>query len=339
MPVRIGFVGVGGIAREHLKNLAEISNAQIAAVCDTVAATAEEVGSIYGCPAYTSHEEMLAHEHLDAVYICTPPFARGPAEIAVAKQGIALFLEKPVALDLATAREIQATIERENVLASVGYVYRYLETVDRARDVLAGRQIGMVLGHYLTSTPRSPWWRVKAKSGGQLVEQTTHIVDTARYVAGEVRTVSAASGRRLVHDLEGMDIDDVSSLLLTFENGAIGQISSTCGSIPGYGVAGLTVFAENVVVEILGTTGVRIRRPGRVEEVQLSGFSIFRSEDEAFVRAVETGDRSLVRSTFGDAVRTLEVTLAADESVAQGSIIHLSHVQHGQGPEPIERRV
>ncbi len=324
MPVRIGFVGVGGIAREHLKNLAEIPNAQIAAVCDTVAATAEEVGRSYGCPAYSSHEEMLSHERLDAVYVCTPPFARGPAEIAVAKRGIALFVEKPVALDLSTAREIQATIEREKVLASVGYVYRYLETVDRARDALAGRQIGIVLGQYLTSTPRSPWWRVKAKSGGQLVEQTTHIVDTARYLAGEVRTIVAASGRRLVHDLEGMDIDDVASVLLTFESGAIGQIASTCGSIPGYGAAGLTVFAENVVVEILGTSGVRIRRPGRVEEIQVSGSSIFRSEDEAFVRAVETGDHSLVRSTFADAVRTLAVTLAADESVARGSIIHLS---------------
>lgn len=324
MPVRIGFVGVGGIAREHLKNLAEISNAQIAAVCDTVAATAQEVGAQYGCPAYSSHDEMLSRERLDAVYICTPPFARGPAEIAVAKRGIAMFVEKPVALDLATAREIQAAIERENVLASVGYVYRYLETVDRAREALDGRQIGMVLGHYLTSTPRSPWWRVKAKSGGQLVEQTTHIVDTARYLAGDVSTVTAATGRRLVHHLDGMDIDDVTAVLLTFESGAIGQISSTCGSIPGYGTAGLTVFAEDVVVEILGTTGLRVRRPGRVEEVQKSGFSIFRNEDETFVRAVEAGDRSLVRSTFADAVQTLAVTLAADESVATQSIIHLS---------------
>lgn len=324
MTVRIGFVGVGGVAREHLKNLVEIAGARIAAVCDTVPATAQDVGTAYGCPSYTNHETMLEREALDAVYVCVPPFARGPAEIAIARRGIALFLEKPVALDLATAHEIQAAIEREHVLASVGYVYRYLETVERAREALEGRTIGMVLGHYLTSTPRSPWWRVKAKSGGQLVEQSTHIVDAARYVAGDVATVAAAAGRRLVHDLDGMDVDDVSTLLLTFQNGAIGQISSTCGSIPGYGTAGLSVFAEGVVVEILGTTGVRIRRPGRVEEIQKSGFSIFRAEDEAFVRAVETNDRSLVRSTFADAVKTLAVTLAADESVAKRAIVELS---------------
>jgi myo-inositol 2-dehydrogenase/D-chiro-inositol 1-dehydrogenase len=324
MPVRIGFVGAGGIAREHLKNLAEMPNAQIAAVCDTVAAAAQDVASLYHCQAYSSHEDMLSQEQLDAVYICVPPFTRGPAEIAAARRGVAMFVEKPVALDLETAREIQAAIERAGVLVNVGYVYRYLETVERAREALDGRPIGMVLGHYLTSTPKSPWWRVKAKSGGQLVEQTTHIVDTARYFAGDVATVAAAAGRRLVRDLEGMDIDDVTSVLLTFESGAIGQIASTCGSIPGYGTAGLTIIAEKVVVEILGTTGLRIRRPGRVEEIQKSNFSIFRAEDDAFVRAVETGDRSLVRSTFADAVKTLAVTLAVDESVAKGSIVHLT---------------
>ena len=324
MAVRIGFVGVGGIAREHLKNLAELPNAKITAVCDTVASTAQEVGSAHQCPAYSSHEEMFSRESLDAVYVCIPPFARGPAEIAAARHGLALFVEKPVALDLATAREIQTAVERQNVLVNVGYVYRYLETVQRARAALAGRTIGMVLGHYLTSAPKSPWWRVKAKSGGQLVEQSTHIVDAARYFAGDVATVSAAAGHRLVRHLEGMDIDDVSSVLLTFESGAIGQIASTCGSVPSYGTAGLTIFAEGLVVEILGTTGVRIRWPGRLEELQRSNFSIFRAEDEAFVRAVETGDRSLVRSTFADAVKTLAVTLAADESVASGSMVHIS---------------
>lgn len=324
MPVRIGFVGAGGIAREHLKNLAEIPDARICAVCDTLASVAQEVASQYQCAAYTSYDEMYAREELDAVYVCVPPFARGPAEIAAARRGLAMFLEKPVALDLATAREIQAAIERQNVLASVGYVYRYLETMDLARQALADRTIGLVLGHFLTTTPRSPWWRVRAKSGGQLVEQSTHIVDAARYLTGEVRSVAAAAGRRLVQDVEGMDIDDVSTVLLTFENGAIGQIASTCGSVPGYSTAGLTVFADGVVVEILGTTGVRIRRPGRVEELQKSNFSIFRAEDEAFVKAVLTRDRSLIRSTFADAVKTLAVTLAADESASAGAFIRLS---------------
>lgn len=323
MTVQIGFVGAGRIAREHLKNLAELPNVRIAGVADPDSATAGEVGSLYHCPAYPGHAELLERESLDAVFVCAPPFARGPAEIAIARRGLPMFIEKPVALDLATAREIQTAIEGQGILASVGYVYRHLATVERAREALSGKAIGLIVGHYFTSPPPQSWWRSRAKSGGQLVEQSTHIVDLARYLGGEVRTVAALAGRRLVHDVDDMDLDDVSAIQLTFEGGAIGQIASTCGSVPGYFSAGLTVFAEETAVEVLGTAGVRIRQEGRVEEVHRSRFSIFQEEDEAFVRAIETGDRSLVRSTFGDAVKTLAVTLAADDAVATGSIVRM----------------
>src|SRR5690242_13322064 len=106
MPARIGFIGVGGNAREHLKNLRAIPDATIAAVCDVVPDVARQVGETYACPSYSDHRAMLEEEKLDAVYVCTPPFARGAPEIDAANRGLHLFLEKPIALDMATAGRI-----------------------------------------------------------------------------------------------------------------------------------------------------------------------------------------------------------------------------------------
>ena len=88
MPARIGFIGVGGNAREHLKNLSQIPDAQIAAICDVVEDVAREVGGQYACPYYSDYRPMLDAERLDAVYVCTPPFARGAPEMAMADQRI-----------------------------------------------------------------------------------------------------------------------------------------------------------------------------------------------------------------------------------------------------------
>src|SRR5699024_11485380 len=56
---------------------------------------------------------------------------------------------------------------------------------------LKDKKIAMMRGYYLTKFVETPWYRDMAKSGGQLVEQSTHIVDMLRYFAGDVEKVSA----------------------------------------------------------------------------------------------------------------------------------------------------
>ena len=75
MTVKIGFVGTGGIANHHMRNLAEIPEAEMVAFCDIAEEKALGAATTYGGKAYTNYADMYAEEALDAVYICVPPFA------------------------------------------------------------------------------------------------------------------------------------------------------------------------------------------------------------------------------------------------------------------------
>jgi len=98
--VRIGFIGCGGIARLHMTNLANIPDAEMVAFCDVDAGRAQEVANQYSGRAYTSHREMLEKEELDGIIVAVPPFAHGDIEEALVEYDGAVFMEKPLLLDI-----------------------------------------------------------------------------------------------------------------------------------------------------------------------------------------------------------------------------------------------
>src|SRR5438094_391060 len=104
--VRVGFIGVGGVAQVHLRTLEAMENVRIAAVCDVSADAAQTAARRFeGCRAYEGHLAMMDGAELDAIYVCLPPGAHRGQEIDVARRGLALFVEKPVGLDASWVRE------------------------------------------------------------------------------------------------------------------------------------------------------------------------------------------------------------------------------------------
>ena len=136
-------------------------------------------------------------------------------------------------------------------MSCVGYNWRYLDITERARELLSTVQVALAFGYWIGNTPGSPWWRVKAKSGGQIVEQTTHVYDCARYLMGDIVSVYAAGNRGLMQDLPDYDVEDASTVSLTFDNGAVATILSSCVAEQGYGT-GLQVITRGMTVKIEG---------------------------------------------------------------------------------------
>ncbi|MCS6923248.1 MAG: Gfo/Idh/MocA family oxidoreductase, partial [Fimbriimonadales bacterium] len=172
MPIRIGFVGTGGIAQAHFDALSQIEEAQPIAFCDIEAERAERAAQRFNGRAYTNWRAMLDNETLDALYICVPPHGHDGAEEAAAERGIHLFIEKPVARTLEQAKRIEAAIKQAGVLSMVGYHFRYYGAIERAKERLQGLPVLMVKGAWDGGMPCVPWWRKHECSGGQLVEQT-----------------------------------------------------------------------------------------------------------------------------------------------------------------------
>ena len=320
--MNIGFIGCGGIARHHMGYLAKFPEVQLTAFCDIDESRARAAAADHRGRAYTDHRALLDREQLDAIYLCIPPFAHTDQAILAAQKGIALFLEKPVALNLEKAQEIREAIEKAAVVSSVGYVWRYPDTTQRAVSLFQQRPIGLVMVYWMGSIAGAPWWKQKDKSGGQLVEQVTHLVDLARYLAGDIRTVCAAFGDRLLKGkVPGLDIPDVQAGLLSFENGVIGAFANTCILSQSHTI-GVHVYAQDLVAEV-GFGNLRILDKGEVREYQGAN-DPYLAEHQAFLNAVRSGDRSGILSSYADAVKTLAVTLSANQSAATGKPVVIS---------------
>jgi len=323
--VNIGFVGCGGIAMAHVKRLSQIQEAKMVAFHDVVLQKAEDSAKSAGANAYSDLHEMLNKEKLDAVYVCVPPFAHG-FESEIAERGIHLFVEKPVALTMDLADKIQRAVSKAGVINSVGYMWRYLDTTALAKHILEENgPVGMAEGLYIDPYwfPPGHWWIDKEKSGGQVIEQSTHIFDLVRYLVGDVDRVYAEMDNRLLMDVEGFKTEDVSFVTLRFKNGAIGVVLSTCASRRTFTGTSLKIIAKNVVVEHGGHSGtLRIYWDREVRDVKPSVDS-YLEEDKVFVNAVAEGDESAIKSPYHDAVKTLEVTIAANEASKKNKVINI----------------
>jgi myo-inositol 2-dehydrogenase/D-chiro-inositol 1-dehydrogenase len=326
MTVRIGFLGTGIAASWHLENLVTMEGVEITGLCDTAPGKAAKAAGRYGGRPYTDYLSMLDAERLDALYICIPPFAHAEQEIPAAERGIHLLVEKPVALDLHQARRVAEAIARAGVISSSGYHWRYYNTVDRLRQVLAERQIGMVSGRWMGGIWPAPWWVDRALSGGQIVEQIGHFFDLLRYTVGEVQSVSGGlSHRGLIDDVEGYNLDDVSTINLRFENGVIGNVSATCMAQRGYCLQ-IDYLGRQLVLE-LSMSGLRIADGDSVcviaNQIGDDPSSNFTTLDRTFIDAVRRGEGAAIRSNYADALRTLELVLAVQQSIDTGETVVL----------------
>lgn len=318
--VRVAVVGVGGIAAEHLKNLQENDEAELVAVCDIVKASAEKAAQQYNVVPYTDFDAMLDSVEIDALYLCVPPFAHGDMEEKAAARGIHLFVEKPVGLDMETVEQKAKAIQKAGIIAGTGYCLRYLDTVAKAREYLQGKKIAMVRAHRFGSLVTVPWWREMAKSGGQLIEQTTHNLDLMLYLAGDVNKVSADMALRVMEDVPGIDIPDVYSVNLRFASGAVGHLDTSFVEQPD-GRSSLEVIGRGFRVTLDGTTLTIMEKDKTV--TYKSKVNFYKEQDDTFIHAVLTKDASGILAPYEEAARTLQVSLAAHQSSDSGTSISI----------------
>lgn len=317
---RIGFIGVGGIAQRHLGVLEQFPDVELVGFADPDFDRALAAAARFGARAHTDHAALLADDSLDAVYICIPPFAHGAAERAVIERELPFFVEKPISLDLDIAEALAVEIESAGLITAVGYHWRYLDTVDEAKRLLAARPAQLLSGYWLDQTPPPQWWWHADKSGGQMIEQTTHILDLARYLVGEVTQVFGLAGHTERAEFPGLDVPTVSTASLRFASGAIGNIGSTCLLHWSHRV-GLHLFSNGQALELSDhdlMVDVGAGRPFR----QAEGDPVWR-EDRDFINAVR-GETSRIRCPYGDALKTHRVALAISRSARSGQAVDLA---------------
>ena len=320
--VKVGFIGCGGIANYHFGHMEKIEDARVTAVCDLVEERVQKAAQRFEATPYKDYREMLEQEELDAVYVCVEPCAHDGMELLVIEKGCHLFVEKPVALSLDYAREVEAALEAGKLINAAGFQDRYQDIAPRMKAWVDNHQIGFFNGYWVGGMPGVWWWRRRETSGGQAVEQTIHTFDMARYLFGEVVAVQAFGRKGIMTEVENYDTEDASGVNLQFENGIIRTIHSGCFAGFG-GKNGIDIFAKNAKLEYTERGGFTAREPNLTIEMK-TGNDYGQEEDDTFIDAILDNDQSLIISPYSEAVKNLEVVLAANESMdAGGELIRL----------------
>ena len=311
--VRIGVIGCGGRARSHMDALRRHEDAEIVAVADVLEPAARAAGERLGVPFYTDHRELLRRDDLDAAVLSVPVFAHGQVELDVIGRGLPFLVEKPVARQMATARQIAAALRGAGLWAAVGYQLRYEPGVRQAKAFLQGRTVSVVEGHYWCATSHvGAWHNDWERSGGQLVEQATHTVDLMRHLVGDITEVYSQQASRIV---KGITSPDSYTVSVRFADGALGALTTSWAHDAGdWSHANiLHVVLDGCLLRVDGR-GAHVLPEGKAALPEVPVVGIY----DAFVDGVRSGKPSQVLGTYDDAVATLAVSLAANESARTG---------------------
>jgi predicted dehydrogenase len=187
-------LGTGDVSGQHIRAFQADPRTEVRAILSRDRARAETKAKQYGaeaCRAYIDLDELLKCDDIHVVSICTPHHLHVEQGVAFAQARKHVIVEKPIALDLAGLRKLDATIRACNVRSVVSFVLRWNPLFETIRAILADGMIGDVFYgevDYLHGITKNyglyPWLRRKEFGGTALLIAGCHAVDALRWFIG-----------------------------------------------------------------------------------------------------------------------------------------------------------
>jgi myo-inositol 2-dehydrogenase / D-chiro-inositol 1-dehydrogenase len=339
-------VGAGRVGRLHTRNLSEhvADRAEIKVVVDPNADLASELAADYGVGHVASSlSEVLNDADLDGVIITTPTFTHRDLAVAALDAGLAVHLEKPMAMNTAECRDITAAADRAGRQVQLGFMRRYDQDFIDAAALLRSGDIGVpMVIKSLTHGPGLPpaWANDIRTSNGMIAEVNSHDLDTISWFAdSEPIDISAR-----VANFKGRDrgvtaehFYDTMVATVTFASGALATVFGVCPADYGY----------DSRVEVTCTAGMV-----QVGEIGPGGFTyvsatdshqrhaVFPSWRDRFAAAyaremiefIGVIDGEPVRVGLADGARAVALTIAGTVSILEGRTVELGSLDPDELP-------
>lgn len=244
--IRIGIIGLGGIANKHIDELLQQEGAKITAICDiSPAAIAEKNKRLGLAPekCYEDYRALIADAEVDAVEICTPNHLHAPMAIAALQAGKPVNLEKPIAMTSEEAARICAAQKESGALGMTCFSYRFKPAVRYAKHLVESGSLGKIVGLNVAYLKDSALWEgrklewrfVKEYAcSGVIGDLGVHLIDLAQLLAGEMDGVFAMQKtvvtERPLLDGSGtgkVETEDMCGFIASFACGAQGTFHIT----------------------------------------------------------------------------------------------------------------
>ena len=218
--VKLGLIGLGGICQgKHIKELKDVKDVQIAALCDIDKERLAYVAKNLNIPedhCFTDYHDLIACADVEAVEICTPNYLHIPMAVAAVEAGKAINVEKPLSINMQEAMALKEALEKHPVKNMMCFSYRFLPAVRYAKYIMEQNMIGKVNGikvEYLKNSAlwegrRLDWRFVKEYAGtGVLGDLGVHLIDMASFLCGDFHAVCGQTGI-VVKERQKLDSDE-----------------------------------------------------------------------------------------------------------------------------------
>jgi len=250
-------VGAGRVGKNHSNSIIRhVPGGQIVALVDPVKEVLEATKTEFGIEqAYETLEQAIERADFEAVIITTPTFTHKQLALLAAEHGKHVFLEKPMALNLAECDAILAGTRRAGVLLQLGFMRRFQPEFTAAAKRIEAGEIGRpMMIKSLTHGPGLPpaWARDLRTSNGMLAEVNSHDWDTTRWLMGSnyqrVYT-EVANFKGEANHVDTPNFYDNVLVNIRFESGGLGMISGICPCGYGYD-ARVEIYGDKGIMQI-----------------------------------------------------------------------------------------
>jgi myo-inositol 2-dehydrogenase/D-chiro-inositol 1-dehydrogenase len=324
--IGLGLIGAGAIGRVHAKNIqTSIKGARLAAVADVDQKAANAVAG--DAKVFSDYHEMIRDASVDGIIVCTPPFLKMDITKAAAEAGKAVFCEKPIAVTLEDSDKMVGIVKGAGIKFQVGYQRRFDPSYLKARSAMESGELGTLL--LLKEHNRDPpgpilgWSTIPSKSGGIMLDTTSHDFDAVRWLSGSEVERVYAEGAALVYDELAKNGDfDTTTVIMKLANGALAYVDSCYNTVYGFD-ARLEMLGTKaaVSVDIGERSFAHIKTKSGTSNEYFDGFAsrwaqAYRDEIADFADCLRTGRD--VKVDISDGREALKIGLAARASIAEG---------------------
>lgn len=347
-PIRIGLVGTGSISNMHMagyKALEAQGKVELVAACDINYERAKAWAEKYGFKeVYSDHTEMLKKSDIDAISVCTWNNGHARITIDALRAGKHVLCEKPPAMTVEEALEMQKAEQESGKLLMIGFVRRFGDNAQLVKEfsdkgffgqvnfskICVTRRCGCPLGWFANS---------KLSGGGPLLDNGVHLIDLVRYLTGRPKAVSCYAmtynnmgsrtnikGVERYHSVDPSDFNDVEDLavgMVKFDNGMSMSLEFSYSEELEEGKIG---------VEIYGSKGGAIVEPHLTLMTEMNDYLVnivpqidhptfdfdkcFKEEIEHFVDSVN--GETECRNRIDDGVELMRIITGMYESARVG---------------------
>ncbi len=243
--IRIGLVGAGWVAQQHLLVLKAIKDMEVVAMTSRTLPKAQALAKTFAIPqVYTDLPSLVKEAQPDALMILVSESQIFEVTMQAMKFGLPLFIEKPAGLIPQENLKLAQAAKRRKIRTMVGFNRRYYSIFHKGLEII--RQHGRLLGVFVEGHERM--WRVrnaqtfsKKTLDHWIYANSTHTIDLLRFFGGEIKTVKAISKRYF-----GEALGDQFAAVMEFRSGAIGQYQAHWYSPGGWRVV---LYGDGVTVE------------------------------------------------------------------------------------------